>query len=126
MRNVASQRAREWRVTFATPVTHAPALAIAYTPDRIVFLAQGGQPYRLLAGSAKAHHADAPIDVALAQWRGSNGPDWKPPLVTLGARTDAGGESALMPPNPSSFRRGGRGCCGACSSPRRPSSAAWR
>jgi hypothetical protein len=100
MRNVAAQRAREWRVSFATPVTHAPALEIGYTPDRIVFLAQGGQPYRLLAGSAKAHHADAPIDVALAQWRSSNGPDWKPPLVALGARTDAGGESALIPPKP--------------------------
>ena len=100
LRNLHVQRARDWRVTFATPVTNAPALTIAYTPDRIVFLAQGGQPYRLLAGSAKAHHADAPIDVALAQWRASNGPDWKPPLVVLGERSDAGGESALVAAQP--------------------------
>ncbi len=100
VRNINVQRARDWRVTFATPMTHAPALSIAYTPDRIVFLAQGGQPYRLLAGSAKAHHADAPIDVALAHWRASNGPEWKPPLVSLGARSNAGGASALVPAKP--------------------------
>jgi hypothetical protein len=100
LRNISVQRAREWSVMFTTPVTHAPALTIAYTPDRIVFLAQGGQPYRLLAGSAKAHHADAPIDVALAQWRASNGPDWNPPLVALGVRSEAGGESALIAPKP--------------------------
>ena len=27
-------------------------------------------------------------------------PDWKPPLVTLGARSEAGGESALVPAKP--------------------------
>lgn len=94
-RNLHLPRAREWRVTFATPVAQAPSLEIGYTPDRIVFLAQGGQPYRLLAGSGKAHHADAPVDVALANWRASNGADWKPPLVTLGARAEAGGAEAL-------------------------------
>ena len=93
-------RAREWRVTFTTPVAQAPSLEIGYTPDRIVFLAQGGQPYRLLAGSAKTHHADAPVDVALAKWRASNGADWQPPLVTLGARSQAGGADALEPVKP--------------------------
>jgi hypothetical protein len=100
LRNVITQRAQNWRVAFATPMPHAPTLQIAYTPDRIVFLPQGGQPYRLLAGSAKAHHAEAPIDVALAQLRASNGPDWKPPLIALGARAEAGGAEALVAPKP--------------------------
>src|SRR6202012_1455355 len=45
LRNLNAQRARDWRVSFASPVTQAPTLEIGYTPDRIVFLAQGGQPY---------------------------------------------------------------------------------
>ena len=97
LRTVSSARASRWRVAFATALAHAPTLEVAYTPDRIVFLAQGGQPYRLLAGSTKAHHGETPVDIALGQLRASNGADWTPPLVALGARTDAGGASALAP-----------------------------
>ena len=97
LRSVSSARASRWHVAFAAALAHAPTLEVAYTPDRIVFLAQGGQPYRLLAGSTRARHGDTPVDVALAQLRASNGTDWTPPLVALGARTDAGGASALAP-----------------------------
>jgi Protein of unknown function (DUF3999) len=88
-------RTNEWRVAFASPVAHAPALKVAYTPDRFVFLAQGAPPYRLVAGSANARRVDAPMDVALNRLRASGGTTWAPPLASLGSRVDLQGASAL-------------------------------
>ena len=90
-----SQRSRDWRVDLAAPITHAPTLELAYTPDRFVFLAQGAGPFRLVAGSATTHHNDAPVDVALRQLRSSAGNEWMPPLAGLGARTELRGAQAL-------------------------------
>ncbi|MEP6485268.1 MAG: DUF3999 family protein [Rudaea sp.] len=92
----ASQRSRDWRVDLAAPITHAPTLELAYTPDRFVFLAQGAGPYRLVAGSATTHHNDAPVDIALRQLRSAAGADWQPPLAQLGARSELRGEQALI------------------------------
>jgi len=89
-------RAQEWRVEPATPLDRAPTLRIAYRPDRFVFLAQGGGPYRLVAGSARARRGDYPVDAALAQLRAKLGPDWQPSLAALGTRTTLQGESALV------------------------------
>jgi len=91
-----SGRAQEWRIEPATPLDRAPTLRIAYRPDRFVFLAQGGGPYRLVAGSARARRGDYPVDVALAQLRAKFGADWQPPLATLGTRTTLQGETALV------------------------------
>ncbi len=103
----ASARSRDWRVDLAAPISHAPTLTVAYIPDRFVFLAQGAGPYRLIAGSATTRHSDAPVDVALSQLRTSAGVDWKPPLATLGARSDLQGEKALAvepPPTPQPWK----------------------
>ena len=88
-------RAQVWRVEPATPLEQAPAMRVAFRPDRFVFLAQGSGPYRLVAGSARARRADYPVDVALAQLRAKLGADWQPPLAPLGTRTVLQGEHAL-------------------------------
>jgi len=93
---ISGPRARDWRVEFATPVEHPPALSLAYHPDRFVFLAQGAGPYRLIAGSGRARRGDYPIDAALASLRASQGSNWQPPLATLGARTTLRGDAALI------------------------------
>jgi Protein of unknown function (DUF3999) len=98
--SVSPRRAGDWRVELTAPPEHAPALFVAYRPDRFVFLAQGNGPYRLLAGSAQAHRADYPVDAALAQLRGRLGADWQPPLAALGARATLGGERAFEPAQP--------------------------
>ena len=89
-------RMQDWRIEFATPLAHAPALSVAYLPQRFVFLGQGAGPYRLLAGSARARRGDYPIDAALAQVRTKSGVGWQPPLAGLGARATLQGEHALM------------------------------
>lgn len=107
VQGVASARSRDWRVDLAAPISHAPTLTVAYIPDRFVFLAQGAGPYRLIAGSATTRHSDAPVDVALSQLRASAGADWKPPLATLGARSDLQGAKALTvepPPTPQPWK----------------------
>jgi hypothetical protein len=96
----ADGRAEEWRVDPATPLDHAPSLRVAFRPERLVFLAQGDGPYRLVAGSARAHRGDYPIDAALAQLRVKLGADWQPPLAALGTRATLQGEPALAPPPP--------------------------
>lgn len=93
-----AQRAREWRVEPLTPLDRAPILHLAYRPDRIVFLAQGAGPYRLVAGSATADRADYPLEAALAQLRRTLGGDWQPPLAQLGARATVRGDAALAAP----------------------------
>ena len=94
------QRSNDWRVAFASPIAHAPALSLAYTPDRFVFLAQGTGPYRLVAGSANTRRADAPVDVALSRLRASGGSAWAPPLASLGGRVDVRGTAALSVAKP--------------------------
>jgi hypothetical protein len=89
-------RMQDWRIEFATPLAHAPALSVAYVPQRFVFLSQGAGPYRLLAGSARAHRGDYPIEGALAQLRAKSGASWQPPLATVGARATLQGEHALI------------------------------
>ena len=89
--------AREWRVESATPLDHAPTLSVAYLPDRLVFLAQGEGPYRLVAGSARTRRGDYPVDAALASLRATQGSEWQPPLAALAARTTLQGDAAFVP-----------------------------
>jgi len=89
--------ARDWRVESATPLDHAPALSVAYLPDRLVFLAQGEGPYRLGAGSARARRGDYPVDAALGSLRATAGREWQPPLAALGTRATLQGDAAFIP-----------------------------
>jgi hypothetical protein len=92
--------AKDWRLELNTPLPHAPKLSVAFRPDRFVFLAQGSGPYRLVAGSARAHRGDYPVDAALAQLRAKLGADWEPPLAAFGARSTLQGETAFTPAPP--------------------------
>ena len=98
-------REQDWRVEVTTPLAHAPTLSVAYRPDRFVFLAQGAAPYRLVAGSARTHRGDYPVETALAPLRAKLGKDWQPPLAALGQRETLQGERALIaaPPAPKPF-----------------------
>jgi hypothetical protein len=96
----ANGRAQDWRIDPVTPLDAAPTLRVAFRPDRFVFLAQGAGPYRLVAGSARTHRGDYPIDAALAQLRGKLGTDWQPPLTVLGARVALQGTAAYTPVAP--------------------------
>ncbi len=102
---IPPNRAREWELNVAMPFDHIPTLRLAFTPDRFVFLAQGGGPYRLVAGSARAQHADYPVAAALAQLRARLGANWQPPLATLGARATLQGDRALESPAPAPVPR---------------------
>ena len=90
-------RTQDWVVESTTPLDHAPTLRVAFRPDRFVFLTQGNGPYRLVAGSVRAHRGDYPVDAALAQLRAKFGNDWQPPLATLGERATLLGVTAYTP-----------------------------
>ncbi|WP_266167848.1 DUF3999 family protein [Dyella subtropica] len=92
------QRVQHLRLHTDTPLPQAPALAVAWLPDEFVFLAEGGGPYRLLAGSYAARRADYPVTAALDSMRATQPEGWQPPLAALGERSDAGGPQALAAP----------------------------
>ena len=90
-------RLREFRIDARTPLAAQPRLWLDVRPDRFVFLAEGDGPYLLAVGSARARHADYPVDVALASLRARLGKDWQPPLAALGSARESGGIRALQP-----------------------------
>lgn len=90
-------RDRHWRLTADREVAQAPTLRLGYAPEAVVFLAQGEGPYALVAGSARARRADAPLPQLIAALRDQHGPDWAPAPATLGAATVLGGADALKP-----------------------------
>ena len=97
-------RALHLKLLPSTGLDHAPSVRVAFRPDRFVFLAQGAGPYRLVAGSARSHRGDYPVDAALAQLRAKLGADWQPPLAALGTRAVLQGESAFTPAPPEVHR----------------------
>jgi hypothetical protein len=99
-------RLREFRIESPTTIAQAPRLSFAYRPDSFVFLAEGEGPYVLAAGSARAKHAEYPLDAALASLRAKFGKDWQPPVATLGHAQSSGGDAVLRPaPPPLPWRR---------------------
>jgi hypothetical protein len=100
----ANGRAQEWRIDPVTPLDATPTLRVAFRPDRFVFLAQGSGPYRLVAGSARSHRGDYPVDAALAQLRVKLGADWQPSLAALDARVALQGAAAYTPVPPQIHR----------------------
>lgn len=93
-------RRREFRLDAATPLASAPQLALAWTPDRFVFLAEGEGPYLLAVGSARARRADYPVDAALASLRSTLGREWQPPQAAIGDGREGAGVQALRKPPP--------------------------
>lgn len=90
-------RDRHWRLTGSAPPSRAPTLRLGWQPEMLVFVAQGEPPYTLVAGSARAARADAPMPQLLEAIRGQRGADWQPVIATLGERQLAAGELALQP-----------------------------
>lgn len=90
-------RDREWRLATTPAAGAPPVLRLGYRPERLVFLAQGTPPYRLVAGSARLRRADAPLSAVLADLRAANGRDWRPAPARTGAPAVLAGNAALRP-----------------------------
>ena len=90
-------RDRHWRLIANGAVTGAPVLRLGYRPEVVVFLAQGAPPYTLVAGSARAQRAPAPLPQLIAELRARHGAGWQPSPAVLGASTELRGAAALHP-----------------------------
>lgn len=91
-------RDRYWRLLPKGGVEGAvPTLKLGYHPEVVVFLAQGEPPYALVAGSARAQRADAPLPQLVDALRTQRGQAWQPATATLGAGKALAGEDALTP-----------------------------
>ena len=97
----AGARHRHWRLrardAFEGP---APVLRLGYRPEVVVFLAEGGPPFALLAGSARAARQEAPLPQLVEALRSERGRDWQPATATLGQRALLAGDAALQPVAP--------------------------
>lgn len=95
-----TQRARLWRLTPMGGVnpTDAPRLRLGYLPETLVFVAQGAEPFALVAGSARTQRSQAPIAGVIDAMRTQRGAQWQPADATLGASAVLAGPSALTPP----------------------------
>ena len=92
-------RDRYWRLSPRDAIAgEQPRLRLGYRPEVLVFLAEGKGPYALLAGSARAQRADAPIPQLVDALRQQRGRDWQPADATLGTMQVLAGERALTPP----------------------------
>lgn len=92
----SAYRDRHWRLVSSTQVRQLPTLHLGYRPETLVFLAQGEAPFTLVAGSASARRAQAPVADVLAGQRARHGAEWTPPLATPGERAVRDGEAALQ------------------------------
>ncbi|MDI1251789.1 DUF3999 domain-containing protein [Thermomonas sp.] len=90
-------RDHQWRLSSRAPINAAPVLRLGYQPEVMVFLAQGQPPFALVAGSARATRADAPLPQLVEAIRARRGADWQPATATLGAPAELSGAQALQP-----------------------------
>lgn len=96
----ATVRDRHWRLTGSARPPQPPTLRLGWQPETVVFIAQGPPPYRLLAGSAEAVRAGAPVAQLLDAIRRQRGHDWQPAAATLGTAAELAGARALQPKAP--------------------------
>lgn len=91
-------RDHHWRLLPRSGVESAvPTLKLGYRPEVVVFLAQGKPPYALVAGSARAQRAEAPLPQLVDALRVQRGQDWQPATATLGVAATLAGDTALTP-----------------------------
>lgn len=97
----APVRDRYWRLHArgAAP-SQAPVLKLGYRPDVMVFLAQGEPPYALVAGSATAQRAQAPMPALVDALRADRGDGWQPSPAYLAKPEVLAGDAALVAPAP--------------------------
>lgn len=91
-------RDRQWKLVGAQDDASTPRLRLGWRPEAVVFIAAGTPPYRLVAGSARAQRASAPVAQSLVAIRSVHGPGWQPGRATLSASRVLAGERALQPP----------------------------
>ncbi|MDR5902261.1 DUF3999 domain-containing protein [Halomonas icarae] len=92
-------RDRHWRLLTDAPHPGSPPqLRLGYTPEQVVFLAEGEAPWRLVAGSAREYRVEGMLAPVLDSLRARHGDGWQPATVSLGKRYSLGGEAALIPP----------------------------
>lgn len=94
----APVRDRQWRLssTGAMPAD-IPALRLGYRPEVVVFLAQGSGPYALVAGSASAQRAEAPMPQLMQALRQARGDEWRPAPAYLQPSSLLAGDAAMQP-----------------------------
>lgn len=90
-------RDHQWRLSSRAPVNGVPVLRLGYQPEVMVFLAQGQPPFALVAGSARASRADAPLSQLVDAIRTRRGSGWQPANATLGPPAELAGAQALQP-----------------------------
>ena len=91
-------RHRHWRLRPKAAFEGAPpVLRLGYRPEVVVFLAEGGPPFALLAGSARAWRQDTPLPQLVEALRAERGRDWQPATATLSTRQTLAGDAALQP-----------------------------
>lgn len=89
-------RDRYWKLSGSSAATQPPQLRLGWQPELLVFVAQGQPPFRLVAGSARATRAPAPVPQLLEAIRRQRGDAWQPATASLGARQPLAGERALQ------------------------------
>ena len=90
-------RDRQWRLRASAPVGGAPVLRLGYRPEVAVFVAQGGPPYALAAGSGRALREASPVPRLVEALRDRHGQAWQPATAYLGSVRVLAGERALQP-----------------------------
>lgn len=94
----APRSVQHLRLHSETPLAAAPVLSIGWLPPQYFFMAEGGGPYRLLAGSYASRRGEYPVVEAWDRLRAKYGEAWTPPVATLGSRVDEVGAAALSAP----------------------------
>ena len=94
-------REHYWQLASTTAADGAaPVLRLGYRPEVLVFLAQGQPPYAVLAGSARAARAEAPLSQLVDALRAQRGQDWRPASATLGQGESLAGAATALTPAP--------------------------
>lgn len=89
-------RDHQWRLTALRGVGDQPQLKLGWQPEMLVFVAQGQPPFALVAGSARARRADAPVLPMMEAIRAERGVSWQPAMARLGAAMPLAGDEALQ------------------------------
>ncbi|WP_201316355.1 DUF3999 family protein [Dyella sp. EPa41] len=94
----APRNVQRLRLHSETPLAAAPVVSIGWLPPQYFFMAEGGGPYRLLAGSYASRRGEYPVTEAWDRLRARYGDEWTPPVAAIGARVDEVGVAALSAP----------------------------
>ena len=96
---VERRRDRYWRIEAREDIHKAPALQLGWAPDELVFIARGGAPFLLAAGSARIAPAAQPVNRLLADLDDTRR-EALTGSATLGGRSSLAGPDALRPVPP--------------------------